>query len=127
MHDRWHIGTYVVSLMRGFSWTGVLPDQFGQLLEYRLRADTVAPANLAHPAQGDRRYAGSISIGVHSQVGWHGVEVNLGADLVAIAPQTGISGFQRAVHDVVGMDRPNTSNQIGNAFRPALSGELGRS
>ena len=126
-HDRWHTGSYAVSMMRGTAWSGALPDQFGQLLEYRLRADIVSPANLAHPALSDRRYAGSISFGVHSQAEWQGTEVNLGADLVAIGPQTGLSGFQAAIHDAVGMDKPNTSNQIGNAYRPNLSGELGRS
>jgi hypothetical protein len=124
--DRWHTGSYTVSMIRGTEWTGVLPDRLGEVIEYRLRADTVAPADLAHPAPGDRRYAGTLSLGVHSQADFAGTEVNVGADLVVIGPQTGISGFQSFIHRTVGMDKPNTSNQIGNEIRPTLSGELGR-
>lgn len=126
-HDRWHTGSYAVSMVRGTDWSGILPDQFGRIVEYRLRADTVAPANLANPEPGDRRYAGSLSLGVHTQANWLGMDVNIGADLVAIGPQTGISGFQSFVHRAVGMDKPDTSDQIGNEFKPTLSGELGRS
>lgn len=126
-HDRWHTGSYAVSMIRGREWSGVLPDQFGRIVEYRLRADTVAPANLANPEPGDRRYAGSLSLGVHTQANWLGMEANLGADLVMIGPQTGISGFQTFVHRAVGMEKPDTSDQIGNEFKPTLSGELGRS
>lgn len=127
MHDRWHTGSYTVSAIRGTSWSGVLPDRLGEVLEWRLRADTVAPSNLANPAPGDRRYAGTLSMGLHSQANWLGMEVNLGADLIAIGPQTGISGFQKWVHDAVGMDKPDTSDQIGNEIRPTVSGEIGRS
>ena len=127
MHDRWHTGSYTVSAIRGTSWSGVLPDRLGDIVEWRLRADTVAPSNLANPAPGDRRYAGTLSMGLHSQAEWHGFEVNLGADLVVIGPQTGISGFQKWVHDAVGMEKPDTSNQIGNEIRPTVSGEIGRS
>lgn len=125
--DRWHTGSYAISMIRGAEWTGVLPDTFGTLMEWRFRADTIAPANLSNPDPSDRRYAGTLSLGVHSQANWHGMEVNLGADLVAIGPQTGISNFQTFVHRIVGMDRPDTQNQIGNEFRPTLAAEIGRS
>lgn len=124
-HDRWHTGSYTVSMIRGTEWTGVLPDHLGEVVEYRFRADTVAPANLAHPAPDDRRYAGTLSLGVHSQAEMLGAEVNVGADLVVIGPQTGISGFQSFIHRAVGMKKPHTGNQIGNEIRPTLSGEIG--
>lgn len=125
--DRWHSGSYSVSILRGTEWTGALPENLGQIVEWRFRADTIAPSNLIDPDPADRRYAGSVSLGLHSQVIWQGLEVNLGADMVAIGPQTGISDFQKRVHGIVGMGKPDTSNQIGNAIRPTVMAELGRS
>ncbi len=125
--DRWHTGSYTISAVRGTEWNGILPDQFGQIVEWRFQADTIAPSNLTNPDPSDRRYAGSLSLGLHTQANWHGVDVNVGADVTAIGPQTGISRFQRWIHRIVGMDKPNTDNQIGNEIRATVSGEVGRS
>ena len=62
--DRWRTGSYTVSLLRGQRWSGTAPDQFGELLEFRLGAETIAPANLLVPAANDRRYAGILTLGV---------------------------------------------------------------
>ena len=126
-HDRWRTGSYSVSRIRGYSWPGDLPQNFGDILEFRARAETIAPSSLTTPALGDRRYAGVLSFGMHTHFGWHGNDVALGADLAFVGPQTGISGFQGFVHNLFGMDKPTVYDaQLGNAIYPVLVAELGR-
>lgn len=127
LHDRWRSGSYTVSLLRGPEWSGQLPTGFGQLLEYRVSGSTVTPANLGNPAADDRRYAAPLSFGLHSHFYWRGLEASLGADLVAVGPQTGISGVQSWLHGVLGVAKPDLTDQLGNAVHPALSAEFGRS
>ena len=126
-HDRWQSGAYSISLLQGPQWMGHLPEQFGSVLEYRLTGRTVTAANLADPAPGDRRYAAPLSFGLHTHMRWQGLEASLGADLVAIGPQTGISRFQSWLHGALGVAKPDLSDQFGNAFYPTLNAELGRS
>ena len=125
-HDRWQSGSYIISLIRGPRFSGLLPDRIGTLLEWRLRSQIAAPANLADPVPGDRRYAGILGLGLHSQARWQGGEVALGADLVAVGPQTGISDLQAWVHQALSIDEPDTSGQIGNRLIPHLSAEIAR-
>lgn len=125
--DRWHSGSYVLSMVRGPGWDGRLPGQPGALIEYRLRADIIAPADVADPAPGDRRYAGTLSIGAHTHFDWQGFETRLGFDLVGTGPGTGIGRFQRWAHDLFGLDEPDLDNQIANGVHPTVSAELGRS
>lgn len=127
LHDRWRSGSYTVSLLRGPAWSGQLPTTPGQLLEYRVSGSTVTPANLSSPAADDRRYAAPLSFGLHSHFYFRGFETRLGADLVAIGPQTGISGFQSWLHGALGVAKPDLSNQLPNSLHPTLSGELARS
>ena len=58
LEDRWRTGSYTVSRVRGPSWSGELPGRFGEILEFRARAEIIAPENLTVAAPGDRRYAG---------------------------------------------------------------------
>lgn len=126
--DRWRTGSYTVSRLRGTSWSGDLPSTPGEILEFRLRADTIAPANLTRPDPLDRRYAGALSLGLHTHFAWQTAEVSLGADLVLTGPQTGIGGFQSFVHNILGLDRPRVlDDQIGNAIYPSIVAEAGRS
>jgi hypothetical protein len=126
--DRWRTGAYTVSRVRGYSWSGDLPKQMGDILEFRARAETIAPANLSKPDKGDRRYAALLSFGMHSHHDWRGNEVSLGADLVFSGPQTGISAFQDFIHELLDMPKPQVAgNQVGNAVYPTLVAELGRS
>lgn len=127
-HDRWRTGAYTFSQLRGASsWTGVLPQTPGEILEFRMRAETIAPASLVSPDKNDRRYAGALSFGMHTHFGWMGNEVSLGADLVVTGPQTGIGKFQSWVHDQFGLEKPLVlDDQIGNGFYPTLVAELGR-
>ena len=125
-HDRWRTGSYTLSVIRATSFAGSLPETLGALQEWRLSTQIVAPANLSAPAAGDRRYAGMLSVGVHSQSLWQGMELDLGGDLVAIGPMTGVSRVQKWVHNALGIDEPNTSQQITDRVIPTVSAELGR-
>lgn len=125
--DRWRTGAYTVSLLRGSDWRGQVPARFGDILEYRLRAEIVAPANLARPAAGDRRYAGMLSIGAHTHFALGGFETRLGLDLVGTGKATGLGQFQTWVHGILDLPEPDLSNQIPNGIHPTLSAEIGRS
>lgn len=126
--DRWRTGAYTVSIMRGTGWSGALPQTFGELLEIRLRGETIAPANLVRAAPGDRRYVGALSLGLHTHFDLLGNEATVGGDLVFTGPQTGVSRFQDWAHDVLDMDDPQVfGDQIGNGIHPTLSAEIGRS
>lgn len=126
-HDRWRTGGYQVSYVRGVSFDGVLPERLGELLEFRASSQILAPANLTSAAPGDRRYAGVLAFGAHSQVDWRGNDVSLGGDLVILGPQTGISNFQKWIHNAMGQPEPLVvADQIGNGVYPTISGEIGR-
>lgn len=126
--DRWRTGSYTVSRIRGTSWSGDLPATPGEILEFRMRADTIAPASLTNPDPADRRYAGALSFGLHTHFAWEGAEVSLGADLVFTGPQTGLGAFHSRVHDLLGLPKPQVlDDQIGDAVYPGLVAEVGRS
>lgn len=122
-YDRWRTGSYAVSWVRGPAWQGRLPDRAGEILEYRFRAEIIAPASLSRPAPWDRRYAGALSFGVHSHFRRGATTVSLGADLVAIGRMTGLGAFQQAVHDALGVASPAAalSRQLPNSVRPTAS------
>ena len=125
--DRWRTGAYAVSRIRGVRWDGVLPDQLGRIVEFRLRADTIAPENLENPDPVDRRYAGAITLGLHSQFEVAGFEADVGGDLVFVGPHTGIGDFQSWVHGALGLgDVGALDMQIEDAVHPTLTAELGR-
>ncbi|HMO06473.1 MAG TPA: DUF2219 family protein [Paracoccaceae bacterium] len=124
--DRWRTGAYTVSVLRGPDWNGTLPGRPGTILEYRARAEIVAPANLSSPAPGDRRYAGILSGGVHTHFALAGAEARIGLDLVVTGKATGLGSFQKFIHRVVNLPQPDLSQQIPNGIHPMLSAEIGR-
>ncbi|GLS86420.1 hypothetical protein GCM10010873_13940 [Cypionkella aquatica] len=125
--DRWRTGGYQVSRVRGYSWDGVLPTTPGEILEFRASAQIVAPEDLISPPPLDRRYAAMLSFGLHTQFDWRGNDVSIGSDLVFLGPQTGISNFQKWIHNMVGLEEPTViDQQIGNGIYPTLEAELGR-
>ena len=126
LQDRWHSGSYAVSVLRGPAWSGTAPDVLGALIEYRFSGTTLTPANLTDPASDDRPYAAPLSLGVHSHVSWAGMQVDLGADLVATGAQTGIGRFQSWLHGLLGAPKPDLTDQMGNAIFPTFQAELGR-
>lgn len=111
--DRWHTGSYVYSHVRGReAYTG--SEAFGDLIEYRFRAEIIAPKR-STPAPGDRPYVGALSLGAHTHFDMQGTQLSLGADLMAIGPQTGLSDFQLAYHDAFDIPTPpHVDDQLGN-------------
>lgn len=125
--DRWRTGAYTLSLVYGRDWDGQAPARFGEILEFRARAEIIAPDNLTRLEPGDRRYAGTLTFGVHSHFSVGLADARLGADLAITGPQTGLDDFQDNAHDLLGLSNPGVfSTQIGNGFYPTLSGEIGR-
>lgn len=126
--DRWRTGSYQLSILHGHEWQGSLPGGIGQVLEFRLRGEIIAPSNLARPVPlNDRRYVGILSPGVHSHFGLYGAEVSLGVDLVFTGPQTGLDDFQDFTHDIFGATNPRADRtQIGNSVYPTALAEVGR-
>lgn len=108
--DRWRTGSYVLSHVRGPDWQGQRPDGLGAILEYRLRSDIIAPERLNGPQSNDRAYVGALSFGVHSHAATSGYDISLGADLVIVGPQTGLSGLQQSIHERV--DAPNLGGNV---------------
>lgn len=125
--DRWRSGSYSISKVTGFGWNGERPELVGEILEFRLRTDIIAPDNITTPAPGDRRYVGALSFGMHTHFQRQGTEFSVGGDLVVTGPQNGIGRFQREAHKIFGAPVPTIlDDQIGNGFHPTATVELGR-
>ncbi|PWE29440.1 DUF2219 domain-containing protein [Maritimibacter sp. 55A14] len=126
--DRWRSGSFAISHFRGPEWRGKLPEAPGSFIEWRFRSEIITPENVSGTAiTSDRRYVGVLSAGLHTHFQRNGAEVSLGADIVAIGPQTGLDDFQDAVHDLIGTSEPRSAvNQIGNDIVPTVTLEVGR-
>jgi len=126
--DRWRSGSYALSWIRGTEWKGSAPSEFGALVEYRIRSEIIAPANLLNPVIGtDRRYVGALSFGAFSHMQKGKTDVTVGLDLVVTGPQTGIDQFQAFAHRALGLGAPLVfGSQIGNAVYPTVSLEIAR-
>lgn len=127
--DRWRTGSVASSRVWGRDWDGALPEEFGNVVEFRLNAEIMAPDNLVAPAAGDRPYAGSLSFGLHTHLQRRSIEMAMGVDLVATGPMTGLGDFQTALHDVLGVDRASDatlSGQIEDGIHPTAVMEFGR-
>lgn len=126
--DRWRTGGYAVSNLRGRDWNGSLPTTMGEILEFKVRSEIIAPESLFNPSPTDRRYAGTLSFGVHTYFERQGVEMNLGLDLVATGPQLKLDDLHEELHDLVGGPTPRVSNsEVDNAFLPTLTFEAAKS
>jgi len=126
--DRWRSGSYGLSWIRGADWNGTLPTGLGDLVEYRVRSEVIAPANLQNPVIGtDRPYVGILAFGAISHMARGKAEMAIGLDLVATGPMTGIGRFQSFFHRAIGIGTPKVlGSQIGNAVHPTISFELAR-
>jgi len=128
-HDRWRTGSVASSRVWGPEWDGALPTGFGQLLELRFNAQIIAPQDLNAPAPSDRRYVGSVALGLHTHYTALGSELSLGGDLVFTGPQTGLDGLQDFIHDNFGGQGVGAAarrRQIGDDVHPTAVAELGR-
>lgn len=125
--DRWRTGSYVLSRVRGPSWTGELPGRPGEILEFRLRLETISPADLVAANPLDRRYVGALSLGMHTHFENAGVETSLGLDAVIVGPQTGISSLHGDLHDLLGLPTPTIfGGQIADEVFLTATVEFGR-
>ena len=115
--------------MRGLEGTVALPENPGEVIEYRFAQRILAPANLVTPAPGDRRYAGIVSIGAFTHFARDEVEYTFGGELVATGPMTGVDAFHAWSHNALGMSPPSAAvraGQFSNAVYPTVSLEAAR-
>ncbi|SIN78162.1 lipid A-modifier LpxR family protein [Vannielia litorea] len=126
-YDRWRTGAYTISIAYGPDWTGAAPDDFGQLLEFRLRSELIAPQSLTAPAADDRRFAGALTFGVHSYSRMGAADLRLGADITFTGPQNGLGELQNSIHESFGLAESTVlDDQIEDNTYLSLSGELSR-
>lgn len=128
-HDRWRTGNIASSRVWGPAWQGELPQEFGQVLEFRFNGEIIAPESLSNPAPGDRLYVGALSFGLHTHFRRAGIDYAVGADLVVTGSQTGLDDFHDFLHDALGGRdfAPQVRNtQVSNAIRPSAVLEAGR-
>ena len=111
-HDRWRTGSFVFSHLRAPRPYDRTAQPFGALLEYRFRSEIIAP----YRRNGDRPYAGVLSLGLHTHFGQGDTQFSLGGDVMAIGPQTGLADFQRGFHSTFGLRRPKTQNALPDQF-----------
>ena len=111
--DRWRTGSFVYSHVRARApYSG--DEAFGDLIELRFHSQIIAP-DAGTPAPGDRPYVGAASLGAHTYFGYGAATIGLGADLVAIGPQTGLSSFQSEFHDAFDIPQvQHTDDQLGD-------------
>lgn len=125
--DRWRTGSYSYSIIRGHDWTGRPPERVGELLEYRLRNEILAPSSLSAVGSEDRPYVGAISAGIHTHFSRGDYDIRLGTDVVAVGPQTGVGDAQAWVHEQIGAPEPLvTETQLENAVYLQGSSEVAR-
>ena len=126
--DRWRTASYALSVVRGPTWAGHLPADPGEVLEFRLRTEFIAPQNLTTAAPWDRRYAGVLTLGLHTHFERAGFETSLGLDLAITGEQSGMSDLQDGLHDLFGMTRVGVADsQVPNGVHPTLVVETGHS
>ena len=107
--DRWRTGSYVFSYVTGTAPYDDGPRPAGDIIEYRLRGEIIAPGR-----DDDRLFVGQLSVGAHTHFTSGGLHYALGADIVAVGPQTGLAEFQDAFHETFGLRPPPNDNQVAN-------------
>jgi hypothetical protein len=128
LRDRWQTGSVASSRVVGPEWFGVLPQRPFEILEYRLAGQIITPAHLRFPEEGDRPFAGVLSLGLHTHFLRGPAEISMGVDLAATGPQTQLDELHTALHDIMGVtpiSRSVKSHQIDNAVHPTLVVEAG--
>ena len=127
--DRWRTGSYRLSNIQGDQWTGRRPGAPGEIIELRFHGELIAPRSIVNPRPVDRRMAGTLSFGAHTHFNRGGLDYSLGGDLIFVGPQTGLDGFQKDLHELLGQPLPTDAvraNQIGNTTRLGFTAEIAR-
>jgi len=124
--DRWHTGGYTLSLTYGDTPNDGLPDRPWQLMQYRIRAEILAPENLnlvtAFP---DRPYAGVLGIGAFTHFGAGPLKYAVGGELAMVGPSTGLGQLQSSIHDLLNTGRPKMlADQLPDHIYPTVQGEI---
>lgn len=128
-HDRWRSAALAISWATARNWNGTLPSQFGDVIEYRAYTEMITSEDLVNPSPTDRPYAGILGFGVHTHFSRQSLEYSLGAELVAVGPQTNVDSLQRSFHRLIGSTVPagaELEQQIENDYYPTLVAEAGR-
>jgi hypothetical protein len=116
--DRWRSGSYQWSIVRGREWTGARPGAPGEVIDYRMRSEIIAPEALNGAGSRSRLYAGIFSIGAHTHFARGPFDVSTGADLVFSGPQTGWAERQNRFHEMIDAPRVDQDgNEIENDTR----------
>lgn len=128
-HDRWQTGSLQTSRVWGPRRQDILPENMGEILEFRLNFQSVAPWDLTRNDVNDRQYAPALTIGVHTHFKPQNWVFDLGIEASILGPQNGIEAFQNRIHDLVGSDRISpvvSANQAANRVVFGVSSEAYR-
>jgi len=121
--DRWRTGNFVVSHLRSRQAYDGTALSFGDIIEYRLRAEIIAPRAGIGEA-GERPYVGALSIGAHTHFGLGDFDASVGADVTAVGPQTGLDDFQTRFHDALDLPLPSQTNQLDDDVFISATAEI---
>ena len=124
--DRWRTGSYALSYTFGDSVENGLPGRPWQLMEYRFRAEILAPENLTLPiAFPDRPYAGVLGFGAFTHFKTERFNYSFGGELVFVGPSTGLGDFQSNLHDIMNIGQPQMlADQLPDKIYPTVQGEI---
>ncbi|MES0825831.1 lipid A-modifier LpxR family protein [Ruegeria sp. SCP11] len=128
-HDRWQTSSLNLSWILARGWNGDLPEAFGDVIEIRAYTQMISPEDLVNPSPTDRQYAGILSLGAYSHFQKRSAQYTVGAELVAVGPQTGVDSLQSEFHKLIGSTPPSKAvldDQIPNDFYPTAVVEIGR-
>lgn len=124
--DRWRTASYNFSIVRGPEWTGARPQGIGDIFEVRLRNEMIMPSERRGDGQFDRPYVGLWSVGLHTHYATGGMDVSLGADVIAMGPSTRVSDLQEWYHDLVSFPAViGVDDQLADAQHLSGTIELG--
>ena len=128
-HDRWRTGGYILSLTYGRDGRLSAGSDPFDLMEFRIRAEAIAPRGLSGTKSRDRAFVGLWSLGAHSHQSLGDFDLSYGVDLVATGPQTGIMDIHESIHDALNaqpIDANVRENQVENGFYPTATAEIAR-
>lgn len=126
--DRWRTGSLTSSRLYGYSWNGVAPRRLGELLELRIQGQIIAPQDLGRVESSDRPWAGALTVQLQTHAQRGATQIDLGAGLTAVGPQTHLDDLQDWLHDAASAPTPSDAvlaGQVGNKIRPVFSAEVG--